>query len=163
MRLLMVCLGNICRSPIAEEVVYQKCNEIGLSIEVDSAGTAGYHLGNNPDSRMIETAAKFGYDISKLRARKFCENDFENFDFIFAMDNNNYNDLISLTNFEQYKNKVFKFQDFAGVESPDFVPDPYYGSMKDFEKTFQIVLHSAELIAKKIESIYENRKDIHGC
>lgn len=162
MRLLMVCLGNICRSPIAEEVVYQKCKEIGLSVQADSAGTASYHVGNKPDARMIETAAKFGYDISKLRARKFCENDFENFDFILAMDHANYDDLISLTNLKQHKSKVFKFQDFAGVDSPDFVPDPYYGSMSDFEKTFQIVLHSAALIAKKIKEIYENRKDIHG-
>jgi protein-tyrosine phosphatase len=153
----MVCLGNICRSPIAEELVYQKCMELGISVEVDSAGTAGYHIGKKPDSRMIETAAKFGYNISNLRARKFSKDDFEHFDFIFTMDNANYNDLIALTSKEHQRKKIFKFQDFAGVSVPDFVPDPYYGSMEDFEETFKIVMHSSELIAKKIKEIHENR------
>jgi protein-tyrosine phosphatase len=96
MKVLMVCLGNICRSPIAEELFRDACQKIGLQVQVDSAGTANYHTGKAPDSRMIRTASNFGHDISTLRARQFRASDFEDFDFIFAMDDENFSDLRKL-------------------------------------------------------------------
>ena len=156
MRLLMVCLGNICRSPIAEELVYHKCLELGLSVEVDSAGTAGYHIGSAPDPRMIETAAFFGHDISKQKARQFTPKDFDCYDYIFAMDDQNFDDLLAKTKSKEHGNKVHKFQTFA-ESTPDFVPDPYYGTRSDFQATFKIVENSAIRIAKKLKQIHEVR------
>lgn len=152
MKVLMVCLGNICRSPIAEELFRDACNQLGLQVEVDSAGTANYHTGKAPDKRMIETASKFGHDISKLRARQFMSADFENFDMIFAMDEENFKDIMRLSKNEVHKKKVQRFQQFAQVADPDYVPDPYYGTMKDFEHTFNVVKQSAQLIAQKLKS-----------
>lgn len=153
-KILTVCLGNICRSPIAEEVLRQKCEAIGLKVFVDSVGTANYHVGAAPDSRMIQTAKDFGYDISALRARQFKKSDFNNFDFIFAMDESNKSNILSLSNSQSDRDKVHGFQAFASVSSPDYVPDPYYGSEKDFVETFQIVERSAEIIAQKLKKLH---------
>jgi protein-tyrosine phosphatase len=152
-RILTVCLGNICRSPIAEEVLRKKCEEIGLDVLLDSAGTANYHSGNPPDHRMIQTAKNHGYDISHLRARQFELSDFQKFDYIFTMDGNNQEDVIKMTQNTELKAKVFSFQNFAGVHNPDFVPDPYYGTERDFIETFQIVELSAGLIANKLKHL----------
>jgi protein-tyrosine phosphatase len=153
-RILTVCLGNICRSPIAEELLRAKCQTAGLDVEVDSAGTANYHIGSPPDPRMIHTARKFGFDIQRLRARQFHASDFDAFDFIFTMDENNKRDVLRLAVNEEQKNKVFSFQDFAGISVPDYVPDPYYGTEKDFVETFQIVEKSAETIAAKLKKLH---------
>lgn len=147
----MVCLGNICRSPIAEELFRDACHKIGLSVEVDSAGTANYHVGKSPDARMIATAAKYGYDISKLNARQFEISDFEDFDVILAMDDENYRDLNNLAKTFDDSNKIFRFQEFANTKKPDFVPDPYYGNQKDFDHTFDVVKESAMKIAEKLK------------
>jgi protein-tyrosine phosphatase len=152
MRVLMVCLGNICRSPIAEELFRDACNQLHMHVEVDSAGTANYHIGKAPDRRMIETAAKFGHDISSLKARQFKSADFELFDLIFAMDEDNYNDILRLARNDEQKKKVYRFQEFANIDEPNYVPDPYYGTMKDFEHTFNVVKQSAQLIAEKLKS-----------
>lgn len=152
MNILMVCLGNICRSPIAEEILRQKCLEIGFSVHLDSAGTANYHIGEAPDTRMITTARKFGYDIANLRARQFARSDFEKFDIIFAMDEKNKSDIVSMAKNELQKSKVHSFQDFAGVTEPDFVPDPYYGTQNDFDFTFRVVEQSAALVAEKLKN-----------
>lgn len=153
MNVLMVCLGNICRSPIAEEVFRQKCKELDFDVHVDSAGTANYHVGESPDRRMIKTAAKFGYDISDLRARQFGQSDFVRFDIIFAMDQENRKKLVALAKNEQERSKIHGFQDFAGVSEPNFVPDPYYGTQKDFDLTFQVVEKSATLVAQKLKNV----------
>ena len=103
MKILMVCLGNICRSPMAEGIMR---NLGGDKIEVDSAGTAGYHIGSQPDKRMIATAFEHGIDISNLSARQFQADDFDLFDVIFAMDSSNYRDIISLAKDDNDKQKV---------------------------------------------------------
>jgi protein-tyrosine phosphatase len=151
MKVLMVCLGNICRSPIAEELFRSACNEIGLQVEVDSAGTANYHIGKAPDTRMIKTAAKFGHDISNLKARQFKRSDFDEFDLIFAMDDHNFDDILSLAQNAEHRNKVHKFQSYASISEPNYVPDPYYGTLQDFENTFHIVKESSALIAQKLK------------
>ena len=152
MKILMVCLGNICRSPIAEELFRDACLKTGLSVEVDSAGTANYHIGKAPDKRMISTAAKFGIDISQLRARQFDSTDFDTFDLIFAMDEQNFKDLKRLAKNDQQAQKLHRFQEYAGIDSPNYVPDPYYGDSSDFEFTFQVVQESAKRIANKLKS-----------
>ena len=129
----MVCLGNICRSPMAEGIMR---NLGGKKVEVDSAGTASYHIGLQPDKRMIATAFDHGIDISNLRARQFQYDDFNSFDLIFAMDSSNYRNIISLAKNDNDKQKVKMILDNSNV------PDPYYGDNEGFEHVYQL-LHKA--------------------
>ena len=103
-KILMVCLGNICRSPLAEGILKAKTNH--LDVVVDSAGTAAYHVGEKPDIRSIEIANKYGIDLTSQRARQFSVNDFDEFDKIYAMDSSNYANIISLARDEKDRNKV---------------------------------------------------------
>lgn len=153
-KILTVCLGNICRSPIAEAVLKKKCEDLGLQVFLDSSGTADYHIGCAPDKRMIETALQFGYDISTLRARQFKPTDFDRFDYIFTMDRENQKNILHLAKQTHHTKKVHNFQDFAGIKTPDFVPDPYYGNEKNFIETFNIIEISASRIADKLKSIH---------
>src|SRR5205085_11264860 len=102
----VVCLGNICRSPMAEGILRKKITEKNLSFIVDSAGTANYHVGEPPDERAINTSKKFNVDISKLRGRQFTTKDFDTFDRIYAMDNSNYKNILRLARNENDKKKV---------------------------------------------------------
>lgn len=154
-KILTVCLGNICRSPIAEEVLRQKCQELGLDVFVDSAGTANYHVGCAPDKRMIQTAANFGYNINQLRARQFKTSDFDQFDYIFTMDSSNKSNVLRLSKSAAHQDKVHSYQEFAGINNPDYVPDPYYGDADDFIETFEIVEQSAALIAQKLKELHQ--------
>ena len=95
-KILMVCLGNICRSPLAEGILREKIKETSMEIAIDSAGTSNYHIGEHPDKRTIENALKHNINISKLKARQFSVLDYDNFDLIFVMDSSNYSDVISL-------------------------------------------------------------------
>lgn len=156
LKILTVCLGNICRSPIAEELLRRACVEHGLNVYVDSAGTANYHVGSPPDARMIQTAKKFNCDISSLRARQFQRQDFEKFDYIFTMDESNKDNVVRLAISKEQESKVFDFQEFADKKSPNFVPDPYYGNAQDFIETFKIVDESAERIATKLKKIHQS-------
>ena len=106
MRILMVCLGNICRSPMAEGIMRKKTFEKNLPIEVDSAGTANYHVGENPDARAIAVALTYGVDISKLLGRQFKTIDFDNFDRIYAMDSSNHKYILQLARNESDRNKM---------------------------------------------------------
>jgi protein-tyrosine phosphatase len=153
-KILTVCLGNICRSPIAEELLRIKCSSLGLDVFVDSAGSADYHIGSAPDSRMIQTAHNFGCDISNLRARQFHISDFQSFDYIFTMDEDIHKNIRRLTSDSKLYSKVFSFQGFADIDNPSFVPDPYYGTFDDFVHTFNIVDLSASIIAKKLMKIH---------
>lgn len=135
----MVCLGNICRSPLADGLLLRKIQEQHLDAKVDSAGTANYHIGKAPDSRMIQTAAAHGTPIDFLRARQFTSKDFQDFDHIIVMDQSNYDDVISQANSEKERNKVQFLLDFIYPNQKAAVPDPYYGSLKDFEQVYQLV------------------------
>ena len=144
----MVCLGNICRSPLAEGILSSKISK--MKVTVDSAGTAGYHVGSKPDPRAIDIAKKNNIDISTLRARKFEHSDFINFDKIYVMDKNNFNDVIGLAQNKNEASKVILITDV--LDSYSFVPDPYYGGLADFEKVFNLLDKICHKIANKIES-----------
>ena len=139
MRILMVCLGNICRSPLADGLLRHKVTQRGLEWEVDSAGTANYHVGAPPDARMVDTARTKGFDISALRARQFSKEDFMRFDRIYVMDRSNYRNVIKAASSQEERDKVLFLLEhlFPGKEAE--VPDPYYGTSKDFNDVFALV------------------------
>tara|TARA_Y100001978_G_C23648685_1_gene412192 strand:- start:832 stop:1278 length:447 start_codon:yes stop_codon:yes gene_type:complete len=143
MKILMVCLGNICRSPLAEGILKNKAKH--LNVVVDSAGTANYHIGKNPDIRSIEIAKKHGIDIKNQIARQFTKNDFKNFDIIYAMDKQNYYDIIkqATSEFDKKKVKLILNEINTNIDS---VPDPYYGG----ENGFNIVYEMLDKACKKI-------------
>lgn len=149
-RILMVCLGNICRSPLADGLLLRKITERNLNAQVDSAGTANYHIGKAPDSRMIKTAAKFGTPIEFLRARQFTAQDFQNFDHILVMDRSNYSNVIALAQTEADQKKVNFFLDYLYPNQKSEVPDPYYGTLKDFEAVYQLVDEATDALIQKL-------------
>ncbi len=146
-RVLMVCLGNICRSPLAEGILKSKLNsELVL---VDSAGTAGYHIGNSPDPRSIAIASKYGIDISDQRCRRFTFRDFDQFDLIYAMDRHNYKDILSQTDNPDHMAKVKLLLDEVNLGYRE-VPDPYYGGEQGFELVFDLISQACDVIAGRI-------------
>jgi len=145
-KILMVCLGNICRSPLAEGILQSK---VSSGIFVDSAGTAAYHVGNLPDKRSIEVALKHGIDISTQRARKFTVKDFDAFDVIYAMDESNYQNIVSLATNETDAGKVKLILKESQSNKKVSVPDPYYGGNQGFEKVYDMLDIACEFIAKK--------------
>lgn len=140
----MVCLGNICRSPLAEGILAHKTQH--LDVTVESAGTAGYHIGKLPDERSIEIANKYGIDISKQKARQFKRADFDEFDIIYAMDTKNFAHLNSLAVNQNERNKIRMLLNEINPESFDSIPDPYYGG----DNGFQIVYNMLEKACNKI-------------
>ncbi len=132
----MVCLGNICRSPLAEGILRQKTIENQHTIIIDSAGTIGIHAGEQPDKRMQATALKYGIDLSTLHSRQITLNDFQEFDRIYAMDESNYSDLQKLARNEVQKAKVRLLLDENPLNSLKNVPDPYYGGQEGFEQVY---------------------------
>lgn len=147
MKILMVCLGNICRSPLAEGILRSKLNG---KFYVDSAGTGNWHVGNCPDKRSIEVAKKHGIDISAQRARQFNSKDFDAFDLIYVMDESNFQDVISLAKTEIHKSKVKLILGEWEELNDKNVPDPYYGGDEGFENVFQMLDEVATHIATKI-------------
>ena len=145
----MVCLGNICRSPLAEGILKSKTDS--QLIYVDSAGTAGYHIGNNPDQRSVAVAKKYGIDISGQRCRKFNYDDFAEFDIIYAMDLSNYYDILTLTKDKSEMEKVRLLLE-EGSSPIREVPDPYYGGEDGFEKVFELINQACDTIAEKLNS-----------
>ena len=149
MKILMVCLGNICRSPLAEGILAHKTQH--LNIEVDSAGTAGYHIGKLPDERSIEIAEKYNIDLTKQRARQFSRADFDDFDIIYAMDTNNYTHLISLANNETERNKVRLILNEVNPEKFESVPDPYHGRDDGFQNIYIMLNDACNKIISQID------------
>jgi len=149
MKILMVCLGNICRSPLAEGILYSKGKH--LNIVVDSAGTAAYHIGKQPDIRTIEIANKYSIDLNQKRARQFSILDFDKFDIIYAMDTNNYAHLISLANSEKERNKIRMILNEINPKSYQSVPDPYYGGENGFQDIYNMLNKACEKIIQNIE------------
>lgn len=136
--LLFVCTGNICRSPTADGVMRKLAQDSGLDIEVDSAGTIGYHVGEEPDTRAQNHARQRGYDLSPLRARQLVKDDFSRFDLVLAMDRSH---LAILDRYcpPEHKSKVKLFLEFASQASESEVPDPYYGGSAGFEHVLDLV------------------------
>lgn len=144
----MVCLGNICRSPLAEGILKSKL--ITKNIQIDSAGTGSYHVGELPDPRSIAVAKNNGINITDQRARKFVVEDFDNFDLIYVMDAYNYNAVMKLARNEADRAKVdFILNAVFPNENLD-VPDPYSGGDYGFKNVFKMLDEACEIIAKKI-------------
>jgi protein-tyrosine phosphatase len=141
MHLLFVCLGNICRSPAAEAVMAQKLKTAGRSMQIacDSAGIIGYHSGEKSDSRMIKHGLRRGYDLISLSRKVNPEIDFNYFDMIIGMDDQNIKDLNSLARSESARRKIFKMTDFCTNSKYNHVPDPYYGDSSGFELVLDIL------------------------
>ena len=144
----MVCLGNICRSPLAEGILKHKTKN--KKIFVDSAGTASYHIGKLPDSRSIEIALKYGIDIRNQRARQFSETDFDNFDKIYVMDTHNYASILSNARDQSDRNKVDLILNEINPKSFESVPDPYYGYGDGFQKVYDMLDKACDIIVKKL-------------
>lgn len=151
MRILMVCLGNICRSPMAEGILRQKANERGLAVHVDSAGTGDYHIGEAPDHRAISTAGKYGVDISRLSARQFTVSDFDSFDRIFVMDQSNLRNVLALATSEAQRAKVELLLDAVYPGEEMEVPDPWFGSLEGFDRCFEMLETACDKVAESIE------------
>ena len=149
MKILMVCLGNICRSPLAEGILKEKSKH--LDITIDSAGTAGYHIGSAPDFRSVEIAQAHGIDITQQRARQVNSKDFQEFDLIYAMDKQNYSHLLSLARNEKERDKVKMILNEVNKNKHESVPDPYYGIENGFEKVFSMLEDACEKIILNIE------------
>jgi low molecular weight protein-tyrosine phosphatase len=139
-KVLFVCMGNICRSPTAEGVFNKLLDDLGTTNRflVDSAGTHAYHVGESPDNRAQQTAHNRGVKLSGIRARKVSFSDFEQFDHILAMDTDNYQILLDASP-DEYHHKIKLFLDFAPEHEENNVPDPYYGGPNGFEHVFDLV------------------------
>jgi protein-tyrosine phosphatase len=138
-KILLVCMGNICRSPTAHGVLEQKINDAGLGhlVEIDSAGTYGAHIGELPDERSTKIAETRGYDLTHIRSRQVVKNDFNYFDYILAMDKANFNDLIYKSTAEN-EHKIAMFLEYSSQNFSD-VPDPYYGGPSGFENVLDMI------------------------
>ena len=147
-KVLMVCLGNICRSPLAEGILQSKVDP--ESVFVDSAGTAGYHIGKGPDHRSIAVAAKYGITIAQQRCRQFSVNDFKDFESIYVMDKRNYDHVIALARNSEEKRKVRLLLQMVDLKV-DEVPDPYYGGEDGFETVFHLIAQACDAIAQSLE------------
>ncbi len=147
--IVMVCLGNICRSPLAEGILQSKLNS--KYFFVDSAGTAAYHVGELPDKRSIEVAKKYGIDITNQSARKFTIQDFDKFDIIYAMDKSNYQNILNLARNSSDVKKVHLILNESNPEENLSVPDPYYGGNQGFENVFTMLDKACTVIANRLQ------------
>ena len=149
-KVLMVCLGNICRSPLAEGILKSKVDK--AHVFVDSAGTAGWHQGKLPDKRSIMVANQHQIDLTDQRSRKFKVTDFDTFDFIYVMDVSNYEDVVSLARDNQDIKKVSLLLDESNSQKGKEVPDPYYGGDDGFELVYQMVDKACDAIVIKLKN-----------
>jgi protein-tyrosine phosphatase len=150
MKILMVCLGNICRSPLAEGILKQKIHNKGLEgWSVDSAGTGHWHVGELPDRRSISTAEKHGIDLSDQRARQFSPKDFERFDQILVMDDSNLRDVLHMAPGEEHKEKVKLIMNYVFPNENQSVPDPYWND-DGFEQVFQMLDTACERLIEAL-------------
>ncbi|MEM8985710.1 MAG: low molecular weight protein-tyrosine-phosphatase [Pseudomonadota bacterium] len=148
-RILFICLGNICRSPAAEGVFRGKAAAAGLAVEIDSAGTGGWHAGHAPDARMTAAAKARGVDLSSLRARQVALSDFYEFDLLLTMDDSNFADVMA----EAPPNataKVRRFLEFAAASKVRDVPDPYYGGPDGFEHVLDLIEDASDGLVRHL-------------
>ncbi|MEE9344039.1 MAG: low molecular weight protein-tyrosine-phosphatase [Methylococcales bacterium] len=163
-KLLFVCMGNICRSPLAEGVFLHHAEQANIinQIETDSAGTHAYHIGEPPDPRSQSIATEHQIDISKQRARKVTEHDFEYFDYILAMDQDNFDILIDACP-EAFRHRIHLILSFAPQIDHQDVPDPYYGGSFGFERVFDLVTDaSIGLLETLDENQGRNKTEINS-
>ncbi|MEO8238929.1 MAG: low molecular weight protein-tyrosine-phosphatase [Flavobacterium sp.] len=147
-KVLMVCLGNICRSPLAEGILASKLPK--NKFKVDSAGTGSWHVGHSPDKRSIAVAQKNGLCIDDQKGRQFKTSDFDEFDYIYVMDNSNYNDVIHLAKTPEHKEKVQLILNELFPDENVDVPDPYFGVTNGFDNVYQMLDEVTDIIAKKL-------------
>ena len=147
----MVCLGNICRSPMAHGILNHKANKANLEIHVDSAGTGNWHIGNQPDFRSISIAKKNGIDITNQKARQISTKDLYEYDLVYAMDKQNYKDIIKLCSQEEQKHKIKLILNETKTNANESVPDPYYDEIDGFEKVFTLLNEACQNIIEKLK------------
>ncbi len=150
MKILMVCLGNICRSPMAEGILRSKTENVG--IEVDSAGTSNYHEGENPDPRAVLAMRKKGINIGNLVGRQFEVADFDRFDLIYAMDDKNYQNIVALAPTPAHAAKVKLILNELYPSSNRIVPDPFFGGPEGFEEVFTLLDEATDKILEKLKN-----------
>jgi len=148
MRILMVCLGNICRSPLAQGILESKILERGLGWSVDSCGTSAFHIGEKPDSRSIQTAFSHGLDIGKQRARQLKKKDLQLFDLILTMDQSNYRNVLQFASSEEEKEKVKLILNYSFPAENRAVPDPYYEG--GFDYVYDLLEEACELVIESL-------------
>lgn len=148
----MVCLGNICRSPMAKAILIKKLEEKNIAwVDVDSAGTSDYHSGSPADLRTQENGLKHGIDLTTHKARQFDYSDFDRFDRIYVMDTENYSDVLYQARNEEEAKKVKLILDEINPGANLSVPDPWFGGEKEFEKVFNSLYKACDIIAEKIQ------------
>jgi|LauGreDrversion4_2_1035121.scaffolds.fasta_scaffold254128_3 protein-tyrosine phosphatase len=147
-KIVMVCLGNICRSPLAEGILASKLPKDKYI--VDSAGTSSWHVGDKPDLRSIATAKKRGIDISNQKGKQFTSNFFDEFDYIYVMDESNYRNVISLSSSQKHKEKVNLILDVFSNKKLVEVPDPYYGLQDGFDAVYEMLDKATDIIAQNL-------------
>lgn len=150
MKILMVCLGNICRSPLAEGILRRKIEELNLDWEVDSAGTGSWHIGERPDRRSIQVASRHGIDISTQRARQINPRDLDRFDLILAMDRSNFQDVIRMARTDAQRSKVAMILNYVQPGANEGVPDPYWDD-DGFDHVFHLLTEACDQVVSQLK------------
>jgi len=159
-RLLLVCLGNICRSPMAEGVLRERFQREGLAdrVELDSAGTGPWHVGRPPDPRAIRSAADHGIDISRLRGRQVDARDFDRFDWLLCADRSNLSDLRAIAPDEGARRRVALLLDWSGAQPGGEIPDPYTGGPEHFEHVWELLRQAADGAVRRLRDELRARR-----
>jgi len=162
MKILFVCLGNICRSPLAEGIMAYKIKKYGLNVEVDSAGFETFHRGDPADPRSLAVAAEHGIDLSGHVARMFSVRDFDHFDLIYVMDRRNYNDVMGMARDSQDESKVDFMLNLIAPGENRQVPDPWYGGREGFGKVYQMLDQACDQLLKEISTDHQYNKSLRS-